>query len=448
VVRRRTPRRQIQNGRGACCYFALFVKHKLSGGEHGMVLVLAASVEQARVVFGYAMAFLQSSDVLRKEIANTTRNEIRLHNGITIAIHANSFRSVRGRTLCAAVFDEIAYWRDDTSATPDAETYTAVLPSLITTNGMLVAISSPYRRTGLLHSKHRRYFGIDSNDTLFVQGASRQFNQTLDAAAIAAQQEADPTAARSEWDAEFRADISNFLDDELVEHAVDRDRPIELPPRIGVYYKAFVDVSGGAVTGDAYTIAIVHKQDGRFIVDAIRGRTGPFAPAELTKEYASLLKEYRIGSVTGDHYAAEWMTSVWRQCGIAYIKSPLTASQLYLECLPLFTRGLVRLPDHPVLLRELRLLERTPTRMGKDQVTHPRHCHDDYANACCGALRSISSYLGYDIMGRAFALDDGPEQKEPSSAEKHYQELLARYGQSASGSLISWESKVAHKCYK
>src|SRR6476619_2426363 len=30
-------------------YFGLFVQHKLSGGERGMVLVLAASMEQARV---------------------------------------------------------------------------------------------------------------------------------------------------------------------------------------------------------------------------------------------------------------------------------------------------------------------------------------------------------------------------------------------------------------
>jgi len=110
-------------------YFALFVKHKLSGGGRGMVLVLAMSMEQARVVFDYTMEFLRKSPALSREIANTTRNEIRLHNGIVIAIHSNSFRSVRGRTLCACIFDEVAFWRDDSTATPDAETYTAVLPS-------------------------------------------------------------------------------------------------------------------------------------------------------------------------------------------------------------------------------------------------------------------------------------------------------------------------------
>jgi hypothetical protein len=46
------------------CYFALFVKHKLSAGEKGMVLVLAATVEQAQVVFGYTLAFLNNSPAL------------------------------------------------------------------------------------------------------------------------------------------------------------------------------------------------------------------------------------------------------------------------------------------------------------------------------------------------------------------------------------------------
>jgi phage terminase large subunit-like protein len=123
-------------------YIALFMKPKLAPGERGMVLVLAASLEQSKVVFGYALAFLQASPVLRREIVDSTQSEIRLRNGVVIACHANSFRNVRGRTLLACIFDEVSFWRDETTATPDSEVYSAVLPSLATTNGMLVGISS------------------------------------------------------------------------------------------------------------------------------------------------------------------------------------------------------------------------------------------------------------------------------------------------------------------
>jgi hypothetical protein len=411
------------------CYFALFVKHRLAAGERGMVLVLAATVEQSRLVFAYVLGFLQRSGVLRNEIASVTRSEIRLKNGIVIAVHPNSFRSIRGRTLCACIFDEVAFWRDDTTAAPDIETYTAVLPSLITTNGMLVGISSAYRRKGLLHDKHKQHFGIDSDDTLVVQGSTLAFNKTLDAAAIAAQAKADPAAARSEWDAEFRVDISGFLDDELIDFAIDRDRPLELPPRAGVYYRAYVDASGGAVGGDAYTIAIAHREQGRYIVDVVRGRAGPFDPEELTREYAQLCKQYRC-SAFGDKYGAEWVASAWRKCGVAYTPATLTASETYLETLPLFTRALVALPPHPTLERELRLLERMPTRLGKDQVVHPRGCHDDYANVCCGVLRGLAS--GYDLQALAAAFSDDPPDEviyQEQERQRRHASLMARYGQ-------------------
>jgi hypothetical protein len=380
-------------------FLACFIKHTLAAGERGMVLILAASQEQARIVFAYAKAFLEASPVLRQEIIDVTRSEIRLRNGITIAIHSNSFRTIRGRTLCACVFDEVAIWRDELSAAPDTETYTAVLPSLLTTHGMLVGISTGYRRIGLLHAKYRDHFGIASDDTLVVQGSTLQFNQSLSESDIAAQRAADPAAVASEWDGGFRDDIASFLDDELIDAAVDHGRPLELPPQTGVYYQMFVDASGG-VGADAYSIAVAHKEgteNARFVVDVVRGTSGKFDPQQVTKDYATLAKQYRIDSVVGDYYGAEWVAGAWQDCGITYMRSDLPKSQLYLEALPLFTRGLVRLPDHPRLVRELRLLERRTHRGGKDTVDHPRGGHDYYANVVSGVLRNLSNYLGYNL---------------------------------------------------
>ena len=202
--------------------------------------------------------FLEASPALAKEIANVRRYEIELKNGIVIAVHSNSFRTVRGRTLVACVFDEVSFWKDETSAAPDVEVYRAVLPALATTRGMLIGISTPYRKFGLLHQKHRDHFGINDDGVLVVQGASKVFNPSLDDIVIDAQRAADPTSASAEWDAEFRADIATFLNDELIDRAVEHDRPPELPPAEGVVYQAFTDPSGG-VGSDSYTVAIGHK---------------------------------------------------------------------------------------------------------------------------------------------------------------------------------------------
>jgi len=182
-------------------YLALFVKHRLARGEVGMCLVLAGSRDQSRSVFSYVRGLLESAPALRAEIVNVSRYEIELENGIVIAVHSNSFRTVRGRTLVAAIFDETAFWRDETSALPDVETYRAVLPSLATTDGMLIGISTPYRKLGLLYQKHRDHFGQDGDDVLVVQGRSQAFNPTLTDSVIAAQRTADPAGAVSEWDA-------------------------------------------------------------------------------------------------------------------------------------------------------------------------------------------------------------------------------------------------------
>jgi hypothetical protein len=61
-----------------------------------MALVLAASEAQARTVFEYVRGFLGASAVLRREVDNQTRREVTLRNGVVIAVHANSFGTVRG----------------------------------------------------------------------------------------------------------------------------------------------------------------------------------------------------------------------------------------------------------------------------------------------------------------------------------------------------------------
>ena len=75
-----------------------------------------------------------------------------------------------------------------------------------------------------------------------------------------------------------------------------------------------------------------------------------------------------------------------------------------MECLPLFARGLVALPDHKRLLRELRLLERHTHRSGRDTVDHGKNGSDDYSNSVCGVLRDLSTHLSYlDALTRALA---------------------------------------------
>jgi hypothetical protein len=367
-------------------YLALFVDHsaRLAKGETGYVLVLAPTVAQSKLVFSYAKGFIESSPILRQQIESIIAHEIRLKGNIVIAVHPASFRSVRGRTIVAAVLDETAYWNDEASALSDVEAYRAILPALATTGGMLIGISSPYRKSGLLFTKHRDHFGKDDDDVLVVAGSSKLFNPTLSDKIIAAAERDDPEAARSEWGAEFRSDINALLDDDVIDAAIDYSRPLELPFRRGVSYVAFADASAGR--HDAFTLCIGHAEERRFVADAVRGRKPPFDPGEVAREYAALVKNYGLTKIVGDAYAGEWVAGAFRDCGLSYEPSPLPKSAIYVETLPQWNQARVRIPDMPSLVKELRQLERRVHRGGKDSVDHPRNGSDDYANVVAGAL--------------------------------------------------------------
>src|SRR5262249_50939615 len=219
-------RRSGKSRMAAACAvaLALFQEHRLAPGEIGHIPIIACTMDQARTVWNYTRGFIQASDLLSREVESMTANEIRLGGNLIISVHAGSFRTVRGRTLLACICDEISFMRDELSATPDIELVRAITPSLLASNGMLIAISSPYRRAGVLFTRHRDCFAKDDPDVLVVQGAARDFNPLLSQAMIDKALHDDLEAGRAEWLGEFRSDLSNYLDDRTIEAAIDHDR--------------------------------------------------------------------------------------------------------------------------------------------------------------------------------------------------------------------------------
>ena len=183
--------------------------------------------------------------------------------------------------------------------------------------------------------------------------------------------------------------MQTFLPDDLIDAAVDHNRPLELAPQADLVYKCFVDMSGGA--HDAATICIAHRDSGdRVVVDVIRGKPAPHDPNSVAAEYATLAKEYRCGTIIGDAYAKGWVRGAFEAHGVEYRQSKLTRSELYLEGLVLFSRGQVRLPSHDATLREVRLLQRRVAKSGRDSVDHGVGGHDDHANALFGSLHLVA----------------------------------------------------------
>jgi hypothetical protein len=242
-------------GKSACAalvatYLACFRDYRsvLRPGERGIVMVLAADREQARVVFQYVEALLDQVPMLRALITHRTKEEIHLRNRLVIRVHTASFRAVRGYTVVVAILDEVAFWRsDEDSANPDIEIVTALKPAMATVpEPLLLGISSPYARRGVLWEAFNAHYGQDS-PVLVWKAGTRDMNPTIPEAFVAAELAKDEASARAEYLAEFRTDIETFLSREIVEGCIEPGVHTR-PPRDGVPYLAFVDPSGGWAT--------------------------------------------------------------------------------------------------------------------------------------------------------------------------------------------------------
>jgi hypothetical protein len=220
---------------------------------------------------------------------------------------------------------------------------------------------------------------------LVWQADTRTMNPTVPERVIAEAYERDPASAAAEYGAEFRSDVDTFLSRELVDIAIDTG-VIVRPPLSDIRYHAFADPSGGS--GDSFTAAISHADDGTAILDALYERRPPFDPSAVVAEIAALCHQYGCSTVTGDRYSAQFVVEAFAQAGITYCHSPRDRSQIYSDALPLFTTGRVRLLDHQRLVSQFTSLERRTSPAGRDRIAHGpgAHRHDDLANSVCGAL--------------------------------------------------------------
>ena len=359
----------------------------LARGERGVVVCVAADQRQAAVTLGFIVAAFEQSPILAQLIANRTNDTLELTNGIVVEVRAASFRRLRGVTAIAVIASEIAFWHDvENSANPDVEIMGALRPALATTGGPVIQISSPYARRGVLWDTYDRHFGSKGDPLILVaQGASRDFNPTLPQSVVDRALERDPAANRAEYLAEFRVDCEQFVTIEAVRACVSTG-VFEHAPSPRCDYRAWCDPSGGR--GDAMTLAIAHRHDDRAILDLIREIKPPFSPEAVVREFAELLKLYRLDRVTGDQYAADWCREQFLKCGIRYKPAEKSKSDIFLDFLPALNSGLVDLLDHPRLIAQLVALERKPGR-AKDLIDHPRDQHDDVANAVAGALTTV-----------------------------------------------------------
>ncbi|MBP7706047.1 MAG: terminase family protein [Candidatus Aminicenantes bacterium] len=362
------------------CITALFgaYERELAPGERAWIFVVATDRAQCQVILDYCRGILRDYE---PAVEDFTRDEIRFRNGAVISVRPASLRSMRGYSTSLIILDEFCFFRDkDGVANPVRDIVASLTPTLMP-GGKLLAISTPWARAGYAWEVFKSSYGKEDPDVLVVKSDTRTLNPEFSDRKIAKAFRRDPVAAKTEWEAEFRADLESFVSREVLERSTMAYECLIHDPRRE--YRAFVDASGGS--RDRYAVAVAYEDGGAIIVARVAWWTPPFDPDAVTASVCEILKEFSVWKVTGDRYAAEWVARAFQKRDIVYEAAGKSKSEIYLSALALLNSGRVRLPSVKLLQDEVASLERRSRAGGQDVVDHPEGGSDDLANAALGA---------------------------------------------------------------
>ncbi|HJR01773.1 MAG TPA: hypothetical protein VKA83_09085 [Methylomirabilota bacterium] len=423
-------------------YEAIYGGHAIAKGEVGVIPLFAQDAEATQTAFDYARGYLVASARLSPFLLLDSAKKLKMRSakGHPMEIHCLpcTGRAVRGKSVPAAIMDEVAFFRTDSGKALDKQIQEAVRRGMVAFRAKgrprLVKISTPALggRVGVMFADYDRYFGVEQPDVLVWHAPTTLMNPAVTEADLAEDRRKNPLSARREYDAEFIASAEGAFLELLRVEACTRPSTAALAPDSQWRYVAFADPSGGGA--DEFALAIGHTEDGvRVRIDYVAGRVRePGEKLELTQvvaDYAEVIKRYRCGTVKGDKFAGDWVAQEFRKHGIAYDPADKHKSQLYREAKPFFNEDRVELPADPILTGQLGGLEERVKPGGRvPMVDHAPGGHDDRANAVCGVIAELAASMQPAVGGMAATYERAAarEAGDPESAALH--EELNQFG--------------------
>jgi hypothetical protein len=356
----------------------------VTGQRDTAVVVMAQDAKASiRVVFTYVKRFFERP-LLRDLVIAERQESIELVGNVQVLVMPCRPAAPRGLRVVRFVMDEFAHYMSTDNRPLDKQAWAAALPTLLTTGGKLIALTSPRLLSGLAGDLYQRHYGQNDSDVLVVQAPSVAMNPTLSDESLRQIRDSAPDDAAAELDAEFLSGACALFDEDVIQAAIDQGVTVRraVPER----HVAHVDVSTGASrSSDRWACAIAHRAGDCGVLDALLVIQPPFSVASACAQTAALCRSFGIREVYGDGFARGFSESAFAAVGLRWKAAPRTTSESYIEFAGHMSSGRVRLLDREDLLKELRTLER---RRGsaRDRIDHRRGTHDDAAAACAGAI--------------------------------------------------------------
>ena len=158
---------------------AMLAEAEPDGTDTYALLIAQDQRAALRTLLAYARAPFEMIPLLKQAVVNQRVDSLTLNSGCVLAAYPCRPASIRGLRAKVVVADEAAYYRSTENIPVDVEMLRAVRPTLATTGGRLIILSSPYAQTGALYDLYRRHRGRDDSPVLVWHGTAPAMNPLL-----------------------------------------------------------------------------------------------------------------------------------------------------------------------------------------------------------------------------------------------------------------------------
>jgi hypothetical protein len=377
--------------------------YKIPKGQEIAVMNVATSFKQAKRLYAQIQTRIENSPFLRNRVAASSGEEIRIftdydlekrkdpdqkikNNGSVVIVcgHSN-YDSLRGYSAICIIFDELGFY-DEAAKISGRAFYDAMSPSVAQfaeagfDAGLLVEISSPGPKSGVLYKLYQESLDLESRSTLSFRCPTWIFNENMT--------EQNPILAKSKrtdpdvYDIEYGANWPEggvfgkyFSPEELVTQCIDLSLSPEEKRSYSKEYYMHVDPG---LTDNRYATVIVRREmyraGGKVAVRVILSYVRVWEPVgkqpldylNIDRKILELCGLFKPIVVSYDAWNSVTSVQSLKSRGYNCLQTPFSRSykckiyQNLKELMANANKGLV-LFDDPFLIPELKELIYKPT---------------------------------------------------------------------------------------
>lgn len=259
----------------ACTCVSPVYKQFLREHENYYVLFVANNEEQAKIALEQVKLFLRESPLFRRLIVRDNSTSITLSNGAIFKAVPNTAKGVRGYSVALAIMDEAAHYRTGSGEQTGEQLFQAIAPSIAQfgSYGRMLLISTPWTKQGVFYDNYQKGISGEFKSIHTANYPSWEVNTTIDKAFLDDAKKRDPVLFEVEYGANFTVDFTAFLDSDMIDEAIKLDGLTQAKREFKNRYILALDP---ALSGDAFTAAIAHLENGTLYIDLLHEFTPTF----------------------------------------------------------------------------------------------------------------------------------------------------------------------------